>query len=77
MPPWLEKIKKGDKDEEDKKAKEKKKASDNSADPAVLDTAEVVEEVNLSVGGEVESEITSTRAALVDFVSSRLGRKNK
>jgi hypothetical protein len=77
MPPWLEKIKKGDKDEEDKKAKEKKKASENSADPAVLDTVEVVEDVNLSVGGEVESEITSTRAALVDFVYSRLGRKNK
>ena len=77
MPPWLEKIKKGDKDEEENKTKEKKKASDNSADIAVLDTAEVVEEVNLSVGGEVESEITSTRAALVDFVSSRLGRKNK
>jgi hypothetical protein len=76
MPPWLEKIKKGDKDEEDKKTKEKKKASENSADPAVLDTVEVVEDVNLSVGGEVESEITSTRAALVDFVYSRLGRKN-
>ena len=75
MPPWLEKIKKGD--EEDKKTKEKKKASENSADPAVLDTVEVVEDVNLSVGGEVESEITSTRAALVDFVYSRLGRKNK
>jgi len=73
MPPWLEKIKKGD--EEDKKTKEKKKASENSADPSVLDTVEVVEDVNLSVGGEVESEITSTRAALVDFVSSRLGRK--
>jgi hypothetical protein len=74
MPPWLEKIKKGD-EEEDKKTKEKKKASENSADPSVLDTVEVVEDVNLSVGGEVESEITSTRAALVDFVSSRLGRK--
>jgi hypothetical protein len=74
MPPWLEKIKKGD-DEEDKKTKEKKKASENSADPSVLDTVEVVEDVNLSVGGEVESEITSTRAALADFVYSRLGRK--
>jgi hypothetical protein len=74
MPPWLEKIKKRD-DEEDKKTKEKKKASENSADPSVLDTVEVVEDVNLSVGGEVESEITSTRAALADFVYSRLGRK--
>ena len=51
MPPWLEKIKKGD-DEEDKKTKEKKKASENSADPGVLDTVEVEAEVNL-VGIEI------------------------
>jgi hypothetical protein len=76
MPPWLEKIKKGDDDkEDDKKAKDKKKASETSADPEVLDTVEVVEEVNLGVGGETESSVDSTRAALIDFVSSRLGKK--
>jgi hypothetical protein len=76
MPPWLEKIKKGDDDkEDDKKAKDKKKASETSADPEVLDTVEVVEEVNLGVGGETESSVDTTRAALIDFVSSRLGKK--
>jgi hypothetical protein len=73
MPPWLEKVKKDD--EEDKKAKEKKKASEASTDPEVLDTVEVVEEVNLGVGGETESSVDTTRAALIDFVSSRLGKK--
>ena len=75
MPPWLEKIKKDDDKEDDKKAKDKKKASETSADPEVLDTVEVVEEVNLGVGGETESSVDTTRAALIDFVSSRLGKK--
>ena len=75
MPPWLEKIKKGDDKEDDKKTKDKKKASETSADTEVLDTVEVVEEVNLGVGGETESSVDTTRAALIDFVSSRLGKK--
>ena len=75
MPPWLEKIKKGDDKEDDKKAKDKKKASETSADTEALDTVEVVEEVNLGVGGETESSVDTTRAALIDFVSSRLGKK--
>lgn len=55
----------------------KKKASeDNSVDESVLETAEVVAEVNLGVGSEAESEIEATRAALVEFVSSRLGKKH-
>ena len=74
MPPWLEKIKKGD-DEEDKKAKEKKKASENSADPEVLDTVEVEAEVNLGIGGDADLSADTTRAELVEFVSSRLGKK--
>ena len=40
----------------------------------ILDEVEVEEEVNLAVGG-VESETENTRAALVDFVRSRLGKK--
>jgi hypothetical protein len=75
MPPWLEKIKKDDDKEDNKKAKDKKKASETSADPEVLDTVEVVEEVNLGIGGETESSAETTRAALIDFVSSRLGKK--
>lgn len=74
MPPWLEKIKKNE-DKEDTKTKDKKKASETSADPEVLDTIEVAEEVNLGIGGETESSVDSTRAALFDFVSSRLGKK--
>jgi ATP-dependent protease HslVU (ClpYQ) ATPase subunit len=52
------------------------KASDN-ADTSVLDNAEVNEnEVDLSVGGEAEeSAVESTRAALVEFVCARLGKK--
>lgn len=76
MPPWLEKIKKNDK-EEDTKTKEKKKASEDVVDPAVLDNVEVTEEVNLGVGGQIESEVDSTRAALVDFVRSRLSKSTK
>jgi len=59
----------------------KKKASEEEtqpaiADPSVLETAEVDEtDINLSVGGEEESSLESTRAALVEFVESRLGKK--
>ena len=74
MPPWLEKIKKGD-DEEDKKTKEKKKASETSADTDVLETVEVETEVNLGIGGDADSSAETTRAELVAFVSSRLGKK--
>lgn len=50
-------------------------AADN-ADPAVLDSVEVQEDVSLSVGSEAGSTVDSTRAALVEFVYSKLGRKN-
>jgi len=61
-------------EEEDKSTKA---STQIIADPTVLETAEVAEEVNLSVGGEVESEIDSTRAALVEFVRSKIGKKVK
>lgn len=76
MPPWLEKIKKGDKPAEEE-MKDKKKASEEATDPAILETVEVEPEVNLSVGGEIESEVDSTRAALVEFVRSRIGKSTK
>ena len=68
------------KKEEDKMADEeammmKKKASTESTDPEVLETAEVEPSVNLGVGGETENPVENTRAALIDFVSSRLGKK--
>ena len=42
---------------------------------SVLETAEVEEEVNLGVGSDVDAEPNATRAALVDFVRNRLGKK--
>jgi hypothetical protein len=54
----------------------KKKASEENTNPEVLETAEVDEnDINLSVGGEEESSLESTRAALMEFVESRLGKK--
>lgn len=71
MPPWLNKDKK-----EEEKMAEKKKASEEVVDPAVLDTAEEEKvDLNLGVGGETESSsVEATRAALVEFVCSRLGK---
>ena len=75
MPPWLEKIKKGDKNQKTEDKTDKKKAAEDFANPSLLETAEVEDTVNLSVGGETEeSAIESTRAALVEFVCSRLGK---
>ena len=52
----------------------KKKASEETAD--VLETAETEETIDLSVGSEeTVSEAENTRAALVDFVYNRLGKK--
>ena len=94
MPPWLEKIKKGDDEEEDKKDSKKEKAakkdkedteeaddekdmaSENTVDASILETAEVEAGVNLGVGGDAHSGVEATRAALVEFVSSRLGKKH-
>jgi predicted membrane-bound mannosyltransferase len=72
LPPWLNKKDK----EDDKEKKDKPKASSDNADPQVLEQAEEDESVNLSVGGETESQVDSTRAALVEFVCSKLGKKN-
>ena len=55
----------------------KKKASeDSSVDSDVLETAETENTIDLSVGSEnAVSEVENTRAALVDFVYNRLGKK--
>ena len=76
MPPWLKDKDKETKEEDksEKDMKEKKKASE-IVDANVLESAEVDDSVNLSVGGQEESTIEATRAALVEFVSSRLGKK--
>lgn len=66
-----------EKDETSKEETEevmKKKAS-VEADASVLETAEVDESVNLSIASDDESQVQNTRAALVDFVCNRLGKK--
>lgn len=80
MPPWLQEKDKETKEEDksEKNMKEKKKASEaEAADPSILETAEVEAEVNLGVGGEADSSVENTRAALVEFVYSRLGKTLK
>lgn len=61
-------------EEEEEAMKMKMAKSSETVDASVLDTAEVEEEVNLGVGGETESAVEATRAALVEFVCSRLGK---
>jgi hypothetical protein len=78
MPPWLEKIKK--KKEDDSKATDSeasKEETEATVDPEVLETAEVEANVNLAIGGDTADPVESTRAALVEFVSSRLGKNYK
>jgi hypothetical protein len=58
------------------KEEKKEEKKETKADTSVLDNVEVDEtEVDLSVGGETESSVESTRAALVEFVCARLGKK--
>lgn len=68
MPPWLDKNKK----KKDQEAKADEVETDITE---VLENVEETSEVTLTVGGEDESAIESTRAALVDFVCTRLGKK--
>ena len=79
MPPWLDKEKQKKKEEG---MMPKKMASEENtaptADPEILETAEVEADINLGVGGEAENTaVEATRAALLDFVSSRLGKNYK
>lgn len=64
MPDWLMKNKKN-----------KEKASEVDSEESALETAEVTEDVVLSVGSDGETEMQNTRAALVEFVCNRLGTK--
>jgi len=64
-------------EESEEASEEVSEESDESEDTSaeILDSVEVEDEVNLSVGEEAEDSAESTRAALVDFVSSRLNTK--
>lgn len=60
---------------EEAQAAETENVAQESTVAEVLETAEVEPAVDLSVGGE-EDSMQNTRAALVDFVYSRLNKKN-
>ena len=74
MPPWMNKE-----EDKDKKKKDKMKASDDTdpVDETVLETVEETEEVDLGVGDNEENNSSAeiTRAALIEFVYDRLGKK--
>jgi hypothetical protein len=75
MPDWL--LKKREekmKEEMDKEAK-KKASEESTVSEEILENVETEEEPALSVGGEDNSDSNSARAALVDFVYNRLGKK--
>lgn len=63
---------------EEKVEKKETKAEEVTEDVSeVLETAETTETIDLSVGNEAEEPaVENTRAALVDFVYSRLGKKS-
>lgn len=71
--------KQGVKAEDAQETEEQKQEENNTAsetDAEILENAEPVEEVGLSVGSEpAASDIENTRAALIDFVYNRLGKK--
>ena len=64
-----------------KEALDKKKEKESKAETEFETTEEILEEVqetealDLTVGGEDDSEANTTSAALIDFVYSRLGKK--
>lgn len=71
-------AKKMDKEEKkpEHKAEDKKETVKSNDIAEVLENVEETSEIDLTVGGEEEtSAIESTRAALVDFVCARLGKK--
>lgn len=70
MPPKKKKM------EEEAMMMKKKASEETIVDSDALETAETEETVDLSVGSETAAlEVDSTRAALVDFVYNRLGKK--
>lgn len=69
-------AKKMTKKEEEVSEEPMKKKASVDADESVLETAEVEDSVNLSIASDNEdNQIQNTRAALVDFVCIRLGKK--
>ena len=74
MPPALkEALEKKKKEEKADKHDDEDKAEESVADAEILEQVEVDDDVNLAVSEDsAEAELQSTRAALIDFVKSRL-----
>lgn len=58
----------------DEKKEDKEK---NKVNSSVLDSVETEENIDITVGSDSSDEEDSTRAALIEFVSSKLGKKSK
>lgn len=70
MPPALKEAL-----EKKKKKEEESKAEDFDTAEEILEEVEETEALDLTVGGEDNSEMNTTSAALIEFVYSRLGKK--
>lgn len=78
----MKKMKASEEDEtsdetEAMKMKEDKDKKKNKITSSVLDTAEPEDSVEITVGSDSSDEEDATKAALIEFVSSRLGKKSK
>ena len=70
-----DKEKKEDKEEVKAEEKTEQVEASDKVDASVLESAEVEQNIDLSVGASSGTEVENTRAALVDFVCARLGKK--
>lgn len=64
-----------DKKTEKEEALKDKIMSEETVDSSDLEDVEISDEISLSVGGDPENSMDSTRAELVEFVCARLGKK--
>lgn len=72
MPPWLQNV------IDKKKKKDPNSKADQSETVDIVDLLDNVEEptdIDFTISGEEESVVDTTRAALVEFVYARLGKK--
>lgn len=70
MPPALKEAL-----EKKKEKEEESKADEFDTTEEILEEVEETEALDLTVGGEDDSEANTTSAALIDFVYARLGKK--
>lgn len=74
MPEWVKPSASTDDATSETPAEVTEEKTESTITEDVLETAEVESGVDLSVGSEDDSEVQNTRASLIDFVYSRLGK---